>query len=271
MNQVAGYQAPAQKVPSNPPSGGTSAEQPSELIAFVSMIERAARDPNVDVDKMERLLAMQERIIARNAKAAYQADFAEMKPKLPVIDRKGRIEIREKDAKGGRTGAITQSTAFARWEDIDEAITPILHAHGFSLTFRTDATAEGKIIVTAVLAHKDGHDERTSIPPLPFDTSGSKNNVQAVGSSLSYGKRYAATLLLNIRTKGEDDDGVKGGAGATLSEQQIDTINNLLTETKANVDSFLALAEAESVSDIPAAKFDVLMNFLKMKKASKRS
>jgi hypothetical protein len=46
---------------------------------------------------------------------------------------------------------------------------------------------------------------------LPLDTSGSKNNVQAVGSSTSYGKRYTATLLLNIRTKGEDDDGHAGG------------------------------------------------------------
>lgn len=245
-------------------------EAQSETAAFVSMIERAARDPNVDVDKLERLLAIQERVIERNAKAAYQADFAEMKPKLPVIDRRGRIEIREKDAKGGRTGPITQSTAFARWEDIDEAITPILHDHGFSLTFRTDAAADGRIIVTAVLAHKNGHEERTSIPPLPFDTSGSKNNVQAVGSSLSYGKRYAATLLLNIRTKGEDDDGAKGGAVETLSDAQISTINSLLTETKSNIDSFLALAESESVSDITVAKFDVLVKLLESKKATKK-
>ncbi len=51
-------------------------------------------------------------------------EAAEMKPLLPVIDRKGRIEIRAKDAAGCRSGAIQQSTAFARWEDIDEAITP---------------------------------------------------------------------------------------------------------------------------------------------------
>lgn len=243
----------------------------AETVAFVQMIERAARDPNVDVDKLERLLAIQERVIERNAKAAYNAAFAEMKPKLPVIDRRGRIEIREKDAKGGRTGPVTQSTAFARWEDIDEAITPILHDHGFSLTFRTDAAADGRIIVTAVLAHKDGHEERTSIPPLPFDTSGSKNNVQAVGSSLSYGKRYAATLLLNIRTKGEDDDGQKGGAAATLTDEQANRINVLLTETKSNIETFLALAEAESVSDIAATKFDVLVKLLESKKASKKS
>lgn len=246
-------------------------EQPSELIAFVSMIERAARDPNVDVDKMERLLAMQERVLDRNAKAAYNAAFAEMKPKLPVIDRKGRIVVREKDASGKRTGDVTQNTAFARWEDIDEAITPILHDHGFSLTFRTDATSEGKIVVTAVLAHKDGHEERTSIPPLPFDTSGSKNNLQAVGSSLSYGKRYAATLLLNIRTKGEDDDGVKGDAPTTLNDEQTHTIQRLVLESGANVTAFLNYMKAESISDIPAAKYKEAVAMLEQKKRAKQS
>ena len=42
---------------------------------------------------------------------------------------------------------------------------------------------------------------------MPVDTTGSKNGVQAVASSVSYGKRYTAGLLLNITTTGEDDDG----------------------------------------------------------------
>lgn len=242
----------------------------SETVAFVSMIERAARDPNVDVDKMERLLAMQERVFERNAKAAYNAAFAEMKPKLPVIDRKGRILVREKDAAGKRTGEVTQNTAFARWEDIDEAITPILHDHGFVLSFRTDAASDGRIVVTAVLAHKDGHEERTSIPPLPFDTSGSKNNLQAVGSSLSYGKRYAATLLLNIRTKGEDDDGVKGDAPTTLNDEQINTVQQLVLESGANVAAFLNYMKAESISDIPVSKYKEAVSMLEQKKRAKQ-
>lgn len=57
-----------------------------------------------------------------------------------------------------------------------------------------------------MLSHRAGHREVTSIV-LPVDTSGSKNGVQAVASSVSYGKRYTAGLLLNITTTGEDDDG----------------------------------------------------------------
>jgi hypothetical protein len=53
---------------------------------------------------------------------------------------------------------------------------------------------------------------------LPFDNSGSKNTVQAIGSSVSYGKRYVLCMLLNISTGGEDNDG--NGAPSAVTTQQ---------------------------------------------------
>lgn len=240
-------------------------EAAGQATGMVEMIERLVMSPDVDVSKLERLLEMQERIIARQAKADFMAALAEMKPKLPVIDRKGRIEVREKTASGKRDGDLQQSTAFARWEDIDEAITPILHEHGFVLTFRTDATEDGRLIVTAVLSGH-GHEERTSLPPLPFDTTGSKNNIQAVGSSLSYGKRYAATLLLNIRTKGEDDDGVKGDA-KSVTDEQAETLKAKIVEAAADLPKFLKYFNVQHVEDIPAKRFDEAYRLLTKKAA----
>ena len=46
---------------------------------------------------------------------------------------------------------------------------------------------------------------------LPVDTTGSKNAVQAVGSSTAYGKRYVMEALLNLTSRGQDDDGKRGG------------------------------------------------------------
>lgn len=227
----------------------------SASAAIIQVIERAAANPNIDVEKMERLLAMQERVLERHAKAAFIEAFAQMKPALPVIDRKGRIEVRKKDAHGERTGPVQQSTAFARWEDIDEAITPILCEYGFVLSFRTSATSDGRIVVTAVLSHREGHEEQTSLPPLPFDTTGSKNNVQAVGSSLSYGKRYAATLLLNIRTRGEDDDGEAANIVNCITEEQIGELQALIDSVGADKAKFLAYLKVQSLADIPSAKF----------------
>ena len=167
--------------------------------SLIDVIAQAARDPNVDIDKMERLIAMQERVRGREAETEYYAALAALQPNLPIIDERGGIK--------DRAGNI-QST-YALWEDVNEAIRPVLAEYGFSLTFRV-ARADGEIIVTGVLAHRAGHREDTTIT-LPTDTSGSKNAVQAVGSSTSYGKRYTAFALLNITSTGEDDDGNKAG------------------------------------------------------------
>jgi len=167
--------------------------QPAEGATLLAVISRAAADPQTDVEKMERLMAMYERVESRRAVSAFDTALSNMQPELPSIGERGGI----KDRNGN-----VQST-YALWEDINQVIKPILQKHGFALSFRTDC-AEG-ISVTGVLSHKEGHREETTIK-LPADATGSKNAVQAVASSVSYGKRYTAGALLNLTSHGEDDD-----------------------------------------------------------------
>lgn len=235
--------------------------QNGEPVSLLAVISRAASDPNTDVDKLERLLSMYERITAQQAATAFKAGLAELKPKLPVIDRKGRIEVRAKSATGERDGRVTQSTPYALWEDIDAAITPILHEHGFVLTFRSGVAQDGKITVTGVLSHNAGHSEETTIT-LPHDSSGSKNAVQAVGSSTSYGKRYTATLLLNIRTKGEDDDGCTGAETKTITDSQAEILKDLCGEAGRNVAAFCRARRIDRLGDLPAADFDAAKSWI---------
>ena len=198
MNAVA-------KIPKGSPLNRAPASPTDSMIA---VIERAVTNPNIDVEKMERLLAMQERVMERSAKAAYIEALRNVKRNLPVIEQNGRITIMARGAKPG--DEPIQSTPYTKYEDIDAAITPILDEHGMVLSFRTNVAADGRLVVTGVLSHKDGHQDTTTLS-LPHDSSGSKNGVQAVGSSLSYGKRYCATALLNLVSKGDDDDGEAGG------------------------------------------------------------
>jgi hypothetical protein len=226
---------------------------PREPVTILDIINRAAFDPAVDGDKIERLLKMAREFKGDEAKQAYARAMIAMKPELPVIDRKGRIKIHEK-GKDKIEANLIQSTPYALWEDIDAAITPVLAKHGFVLTFRTGAGPEGRITVTGILMHEQGHSEESTMP-LPLDTSGSKNNVQAAGSSTSYGKRYTATALLNIRTKGEDDDGQRGGDAGTISEEQAERILDLLTKDKADVALFCAYMKVPSIIEIPAIRY----------------
>jgi len=236
----------------------------SDSASLIAVISRAASDPNVDIDKMERLMQMHERLTERAAKAAYFAALAEMQPELPVIERNGNIVIHKKDAPKTAENVI-QSTSYALWEDINEAVRPLLAKHGFALSFRVKKDAD-RVEVTGVLSHREGHFEETTLS-LPMDTTGSKNNVQAIGSSTSYGKRYTAMALLNITTRGEDDDGKRGGDPGTITDEQRDELLALLADAKVNVEDFCKFAKIDALSDLPAAKFDVAKQRIQNRKA----
>ncbi|MBB4063641.1 ERF family protein [Gellertiella hungarica] len=228
------------------PSQTAVAPAVNDSAAVIHMIERAALDPNVDIDKMERLLQMQERIMARNAKAAFDAAFADMQKELPVINERGGIK--------DRNGNV--QSKYALWEDINEAIKPILARHGFGISFRT-GKRDGHIVVTGVLAHREGHREETEME-LPADTSGSKNAVQAVGSSTSYGKRYTAGALLNLTSRGEDDDGHAAGVAnvQVINEEQFLALNQLIEEADLDKVAFCEHWRIDSVKELPAGKFN---------------
>jgi hypothetical protein len=214
--------------------------QQTELAPVLSMIERAARDPSVDIDKLERLMAMQERMIAQRAQAAFAAAFADMQPELPSISERGKGH-----------GSVT----YALWEDINDAIKPVLAKHGFGLRFEVGRAGD-RLTVSGVLMHREGHSERTMME-LPADTSGSKNAVQAVGSSTSYGKRYVAAALLNLTSRlreDRDDDGAAGGGTVRISEAQEMALRDLIAAVGANERRFVQHLKVAKLADLPASR-----------------
>lgn len=215
--------------------------------ALLAVIARAAADPNVDLDKMERLLNMQERILAKRAEAEFNAALADMQCEMPTV---------------GERGKASDRYTYALWEDINKAIKPILQKHGFSLSFHID-TANG-ITVTGILAHKGGHTSKTSMW-LPPDASGNKPAVQAVASSVSYGKRYTAGALLNLTSHGEDDDAFLA-AGDFITESQAADLTALLQETAANQEKFLSYFKAKSIATLKAKDFAQAVKLLEGKR-----
>lgn len=218
-----------------------------ETTALISMLERIARDPSVDLDRADRALRMHAEASERRARQRFLADFSLLQSELPAAERKGTAHNNKR---------------YARFEDIIAAVRPVLAKHGFSLSFRTQH--EDKVIrVVGVLGHRDGHEERTDLP-LPADTSGAKNAVQAWGSAISYGKRYVALTLLGIATT-DDDDGQAAGTGETISDDQAMAIVDLLEATGSDRKSFLAYFKIDTIAALPARDFDRAMGALRKK------
>lgn len=189
--------------------------QAGESATILQVIQRAAADPQCDIEKMERLMQMHERFQSRQAEQQYAEALALMQQELPSIAERGDAAKRY---------------TYALWEDINEKLKPVLAKHGFALTFRIPRNEKG-VEVEGVLSHRAGHSERTSIL-LPADVSGNKNAVQAVASSVSYGKRYTAGALLNFTTHGEDDDAFTATQHDTLKDQVVIDILERIDEAE---------------------------------------
>lgn len=188
----------------------------AEASPLIQMIERVlAKDPSIET--IDRLLAMQQTVMAEQRKTRYLAAMAQLQAVLPAVERKGTAHNQKR---------------YARYEDLIQAIRKPLTDNHFSLTFRIDQR-DNLIEVTGVLGHEDGHQESTKLA-LPADNTGNKNPVQAWGSSISYAKRYVAMTLLGIATEDEDDDGKKAGEAQVeqITEQQAEALGELIKKTK---------------------------------------
>lgn len=194
-------QTSEQPLPLAPPTEIALAPTPGDNL--VLMFERLATDPRVDVDKLERLIEMQRGIIKANAAAAFNAAYTQMQRDMPAIEERGQIAVK---------GSVRST--YAKLEDIAEALRPVLHKHGFAIRHRTEWPESGGIIrIVGILSHEQGHSEE-SVFQAPADRSDFRTDIQSMGSTVSYGRRYTTLDLLNIVTKQADDDGADNSEGA---------------------------------------------------------
>jgi hypothetical protein len=110
---------------------------------------------------------------------------------------------------------------------------------------------DGQLEITGTLSHKFGHHESTTMR-LPFDDTGSKNNVQAIGSSVSYGKRYVYCMLLNINITEDDDDGNSADPNNSL-EKQYERLLAHMDTVRANLPSIMAIKDGIAVGELSGA------------------
>jgi hypothetical protein len=230
---------------------------------MVSMIERIAMDPSSDLDKLERMMAMKERLEADAAKKAYASAFSVMQSQLPIIPERGKIKNKNGDV---------QST-YPLWEDVIAALRKPLADNGLSMSF--DRRREDqRTFFGCIVTHEQGHSQRAEID-LPRDDSGSKNAVQGEGSTVSYGQRYSSKMLINWTSEGsEDDDGVAAAAANTVSAEQYVTLRDLIAETGTDEQKFhLAFGHKDPANAdlklFPAARFSEAKSMLLRKKENK--
>lgn len=177
----------------------------SEGTALIQAIERAANNPAVDVEKMERLFALQERMLARNAELAFNESMRAAQEEMPKI-------YRNKENK-------QTNSYYADLERIADAVVPCYTKHGFALSYGTeDCPITGSMRVTCLVSHVAGH-SRAYKADVALDLTGLKGMVNKTathgfGSTMSYARRYLVLMIFNLTLTNEDNDGNNGAPAA---------------------------------------------------------
>lgn len=216
--------------------------------ALISILERAARDPSVDIDKFERLALMKERMEAQEAKRAFNAAMARAKGRIPPIIKNRVVDF---TSQKGRTNYRHEDLSM-----IARTIDPILQEDGLSYRFRS--RQEGtKLVVTCIITHALGYSEETELA-APEDHSGNKNAIQAIGSVATYLQRYTLKLALGLASS-QDDDGKAASSPDTITDEQAEQIKQALDETNGSISKFAEYFGIEKLTDLPASKFNAAM------------
>lgn len=174
----------------------------AESATILQVIQRAAADQQCDIEKMERLLAMKERMDARSAEVEFNDALSRVQARM------GRIEA---DATNNQT-----RSKYATYGKLDKALRPIYTSEGFSLSFGTEDAPEGMVGMVCFVSHRSGH-TRQYRAHVPSDGKGAKGGdvmtkTHAFGSGTSYGMRYLLKMIFNVAIGEEDDDGNAAGS-----------------------------------------------------------
>lgn len=191
---------------------------------LILAIERVAINPDVDVMKMEKLLDMKERVIDKNAEAAYSRAMCLCQNEMPTV-------VRDK------VNAQTNSS-YAKFETVLQTTKPCYTKHGFALSFGTEQSpVDGHVRVTCDIMHSEGHTKH-KFADLPLDNAGIKGSINktamhATASTYSYGERYLFCMIFNVTIADTDTDGNLPGAP---------TVQGLLEHNAAVRDLFKSIA-----------------------------
>ena len=188
------------------------------------------------------------------ARVQFDADFVQMQGELPEVPKLGRI-----DHGGGR------GYNYARWEDINDHIKPVLQKYGFGLRFDIITETESLFEIEAILVHRSGYSICTR-KKLPIDKSGAKNIVQAYGSTQSYAQRYSAIALLNLTSRNEDTDGSNGRGHKPpdkLSDEALSDLAKAITDSGRTEEWFCQFAHISELEALAPERFDAALAYVK--------
>ncbi|WP_208441684.1 ERF family protein [Bartonella raoultii] len=222
----------------------------NQTTAMELILERALQS-DVDLDRLKSLLELREKEIERQERQDFIRDLSAMQMEYKNI---------EQNALNTHTKSI-----YTTLDKYIDAIKEPLAKHHFALFSQIKEQNSNGITVEMTLTHKSGNEISTQ-GTFPFDTTGSKNSIQAVGSTITYARRYLLGMLLNVARKEDDTDGVTILAG--ISSEQMNEIKELMEQTQSKESDIISFIGVKSLTQMSYKQAQTVLFALKKKKRS---
>ena len=208
----------------------------------VPSLIRLAIQEDLDVEKLERLIGLQERVTDRMARTDFFAALTAFQDEVPDLQKTKSAQIVTKS--GGKYGYT-----YAPLDAIAKLVRPYLQANGLSYSWTTEDSTPQVLNVVCVLRHIDGHEERSTFP-VPTDTQAAMSAAQKSGAALTYGQRMSLVSVLGLAAT-DDVDGAEGtGEQGTITDDQVKELNDLITASKADFEKFKAFMGVTHMDEI---------------------
>jgi ERF superfamily len=242
---------PAEGMPQHRPSAG--APDPN-----LALFMQAARDPQVDIAKLERLMALRKEVEEDSRKRAYFDAKARAKGEFPPILKTHLVDFEHRDGQGRTT--YKHEDLF----DITQVVDPILARHGLSYSHRVSQTGD-KIRVTCIFAHADGYSEEFPLEGVA-DTSGKKSPNQAIASSITFMQRGTLKQALGLAAGRDNDGAADEPVDPTIEPDDVVYVETLLRDTESNLAIFLETIGAPAIAEMRVSQYKRAIALLNEKK-----
>lgn len=227
----------------------TSGQNPATMIALA--IEKGA-----DVEALSKLMDLQERWEAREARKAYVAALAAFKSSPPTI-------LKNKAASFGQGGT---SYEYASLDQVAAFIGAALSRHGLSHSWSMAQGPDLVVTITCKLTHVGGHSESVSMSAPP-DDSGRKNPIQQIASTVTYLERYTLLAITGLAASGTDSDAQ--AVYVQIDDAQAEEIKGLIKQSGTDAARFLRWAGVDFVEALPASRYKQAVDLLHDRLAKK--
>lgn len=216
---------------------------------------RMAVERGADMAQIEKFMDLQVRWEQQEARKAFVDSMATFKAEpLTIIKNKAvGYKTKEGDFVGYKHAELS---------DITEVVLPALARHGFSHSWNV-RQEDALITVDCIVTHKFGHSEKVTMFGAP-DSSGKKNPIQQIASTVTYLQRYTLLSALGLATKGNDDDGAGGNDDPTpMTDDHRATVQAKCEEiSKTTLSAVLRSYKAGSLLEIPDSEYESIIHRL---------